>query len=193
MIKAKCVVCGKSFEAKRTSARTCSNACRQKQKRVGMAKLQAIGAHVVHGSKPGEIPFYFVRRKGGGAEPIYYSQDRLKSFAAAGHGHHPWCDWYQATRHTMSEAKKIIERESKHIPNAEWEIVDASQVIRAAMEAAAERDRLQKERNQPVMFVPSKADQEAAMKELSKHFSVDKQLRSKDHPDLTVRGEKPKA
>src|ERR1035441_4051658 len=35
-------------------------------------------------------------------------------------------------------------------------------------------------KNQPVMGVVSKADQEAAMKELSKHLSKNKQVRSKD-------------
>ena len=65
-----------------------------------------------------------------------------------------------------------------------------SPAIRLAMKKAEAAKAAANSKNQPVMGVVSKADQEAAMKELSKHLSKSKQVRSKDYPDLTVRGKK---
>jgi len=46
---------------------------------------------------------------------------------------------------------------------------------------------------QPKPFKPTKEETEAAMKSVSKHLGKGMVLKSKDHPDLEVRGERPKS
>lgn len=42
----------------------------------------------------------------------------------------------------------------------------------------------------PQEFKPSKEEQERAMKEVAKYLSPNKVLKSEEHPDLEVRGER---
>ena len=82
--------------------------------------------------------------------------------------------------------KKYPERDFHYSP----EVREIFRRIEAKRLNPASEQPVKFSNRQPVLFAPSKADQEAAMKDLSKHFSTNKRLRSKDHPDLTVRGKR---
>jgi len=145
----KCIVCGNTFKAKRSDAKTCSPNCRKNLSNGKTRALADIGQYVVSGSQTG---LHAIRRSwpqhGNNEQPVYYA-----------HGRHIcnfWDNWYGASRHTFKEAERIIRQEKKHFLNATWEIVDYSQLIAKHVAMAADLDRAkaeaaEAERNRPVL------------------------------------------